>query len=887
MKEPTNKSKEALSPMMKQYWELKSEVPNMLLLFRLGDFYEVFYEDARKTASLLNLTLTSKGFPKDNPIPMAGIPYHSLDQYLPRLVNAGESVAICEQTTSPAESKGLVKREIVRIITPGTLTEDALLPTKENKPLLCIHIHKHQVGLAALTLSNGACTLTECTLEALEAQITRIAPAEIILADKLHHKKQLNLPPEIATTPIHDWYFDLKKAKKDLCEYYQVQHLEGFGIAHMDNALIATGALFQYIKQTQKTLPTHLQAPKADTPHDYLILDPITCQNLELSQSNSYNHQRTLFKQIDHCETGMGSRLLRHWIHHPLRQNATIRTRQIAIQQLVNDTNTRQSLQKLLHQLPDIERISSRISLAHIRPREFVALKHALARLPNIKTLLSDAFKSETQGIMPIVHSLETYPDLVDFLSRSILEEPATLIRDGGVIASGFDSTLDELNALSQNHGAYLRQLEESEKANTGISTLRVEYNRVHGFFIEVSKLSADKVPDHYQRKQTLKNVERYITPELKSLENKILSAQEQALARERTLYNDIIQYCQASVPALIQTAYQLAELDVYFSLAHHATRHQWCCPKLSEESHIIIEQGRHPVVEETIEQFTPNNCDLQSNQRTMIITGPNMGGKSTYMRQVALITLLARMGSFVPATSATIGIIDRIFTRIGAADDLAAGQSTFMMEMLQAAQILQYATPKSLVLMDEIGRGTSTTDGLSLAWAIAEALHTKNQSLTLFATHYFEMTRITEHFPYIQNQHVSAIQSKKGIVFLHALQAGPANQSYGIDVAQLAGIPKHVIYTARQKLIELAEQQQAQQLGLFNTPVISTPTTDISFHESQSLEEDAHEEFSVNDKYQALIQQLHNMDPDQLTPREALDALYELKSMLNTEDAQ
>jgi len=867
--------------MMQQYLRLKAEAGPLLLLYRMGDFYEMFYEDAERGAKLLGLTLTRRGSSNGAPIPMAGLPYHAAEGYLAKLVAQGESVAICEQIGDPATSKGPVERKIVRIVTPGTLTDDALLPAKSDRVLAAAFVPRKgyktpRAGIAWLNLASGEFRLSECAPEALDSELHRVDPAEIIMADDAD--QTLTLPCPLTRT--QPWHFEAEQAQATLLAHFKTQSLSGFDIDDLPVAICAAGALLRYAMRTQTQALSHIQTLQADRASQYVLMDPATRRNLELTRTLAGEESPTLFSILDNCCTPMGSRLLRRWLHHPLRSNDTVAMRQQAIGCLMTasaeGTETLhvrpllQSLREALNKLPDLERIATRIALLSVRPRELASLKDALAALPELQTSLTRAIKnlSPTHHLARLADALSPPEGLHEFLARAIAQEPAAMIRDGGVIANGFDAELDELRTISTDNGSFLLQLEARERERTGITTLRVEFNRVHGFFIEVSRAQADKVPDDYRRRQTLKNAERYITPELKSWEDKVLSAQDRSLAREKLLFDGILEHLAPLVPVLAKTASACAELDALVSLAHHAQHHDWVAPALDDKPIIEIEAGRHPVVERTIERFTPNSCSLSAQRAMLIITGPNMGGKSTYMRQVALIALLARVGSFVPAKTARIGPLDRIFTRIGAADDLAGGRSTFMMEMTEAAAILASSTPNSLVLMDEIGRGTSTYDGLSLAWAIAQRLLNHNHALTLFATHYFELTRLPNENPTAANVHLVAAESPAGIVFLHEVKDGPASRSYGIQVAQRAGIPAAVIRQATRELERLESLgAPTPQLGLFSAPD-PAETTDTQTNEDRA----------ASDNLQAAIAAL---DPDTMSPREALDALYQLKKLM------
>jgi len=898
------------TPMMQQYLRLKAEAGPLLLLYRMGDFYEMFYEDAERGAKLLGLTLTRRGSSNGVPIPMAGLPYHAAEQYLAKLVAQGVSVAICEQIGDPATSKGPVERKIVRIVTPGTLTDEALLPSKADRCVAAVFVPRkgnkaQRAGVAWLNLASGEFKLSECAAEALDSELHRIDPAELILADDA----QLDLTLHCAATKIPPWHFEAEQAQAHLLAHFKTESLSGFDVDDLPTALCAAGALLRYAGRTQAHALSHVQTLVADRASQYVLMDPATRRNLELTRTLSGEEAPTLFSILDNCCTPMGSRLLRRWLHHPLRDNAPVLERQQAIgrlmtasaqrSELLHATPLLQALRTELNKLPDLERIATRIALLSVRPRELASLRDALGALPAVQqqvlsamaplqasellaTADSTSQPSQSKTTTQREHRLETNSvprlqalaqaltppeSLQELLTHAIAVEPAALARDGGVIATGFDAELDELRAISTDNGAFLLELEARERARTGIATLRVEFNRVHGFFIEVSRAQSEKVPDDYRRRQTLKNAERYITPELKSWEDKVLSAQDRSLAREKWLFEQLLEQLTAHVKQLAQCAAACAELDALVSLAHHAQHHQWVAPTLLEHSAIEITLGRHPVVERAIERFTPNSCSLNAHRALLVITGPNMGGKSTYMRQVALIALLARVGSFVPAQSAAIGPLDRIFTRIGAADDLAGGRSTFMMEMIEAAAILASSSAQSLVLMDEIGRGTSTYDGLALAWSIAQRLVTHNRALTLFATHYFEITRMPSEQANTANVHLAAAESPSGIVFLHEVKDGPASRSYGIQVAQRAGIPQAVIRHATRELERLeAQGAPTPQLGLFG--------------EVADAEAQAAATAEINEAQEALQQALAALDPDTLSPREALEALYQLKKL-------
>lgn len=864
------------TPMMLQYLRLKADHPDTLLFYRMGDFYELFHDDAEKAARLLDITLTSRGQSGGVPIRMAGIPFHSVDQYLGRLVKLGESVAICEQIGDPATSKGPVERKVVRIVTPGTLTDAALLPDKTDSYLMAVHQQTtrrgvSKTGLAWLNLASGELRLMECDATQLSRELERIRPAELLFADGI------DLPAlTCARTRLPEWHFDEEAGTRRLREQIGVASLEPFGCAGLGAALGAAGALLNYAATTQGQSLRHVQGVTVERESEFVGLDTATRRNLELTETLRGGESPTLFSLLDTCSTTMGSRALRHWLHHPLRDPALPRARQQAIGVLI--AQDPEIVRATLRRLCDVERVTARLALLSARPRDLSSLRDTLRSLPGVQASVSAAHDSPL--LAQTIDELEVPAECLALLMRAVAEEPSTVIRDGGVIARGYDAELDELRDISENCGQFLIELETRERQRTGIANLRVEYNRVHGFYIEVTNGQADKVPDDYRRRQTLKNAERYITPELKAFEDKALSAQDRALAREKQLYEALLQALLPHIGSLQRVAGALARLDVLTTLAERARTLDWTQPERVSENVVDIAQGRHPVVEGQLAAesvaFIANDAQLNEARKLLLITGPNMGGKSTFMRQTALIVLLACVGAWVPARQARIGPIDRIFTRIGAADDLAGGRSTFMVEMTEAAGILHNATPSSLVLMDEIGRGTSTFDGLALAWAIARHLLSHNRSHTLFATHYFELTQLPQEFPQAANVHLSAVEHGDGIVFLHAVQDGPASQSYGLQVAQLAGVPQPVIRAARKHLAWL-EQQSADatptpQMDLFAAPATPPDDDDIEPGATAAPAEQA----AAREALKALI----DIDPDSLSPRDALEALYRLKAI-------
>ena len=847
------------TPMMQQYLRLKADHPDKLLFYRMGDFYELFYDDAERAAKLLDITLTSRGASAGVPIKMAGVPYHAVEQYLAKLVKLGESVAICEQIGDPATSKGPVERKVMRVVTPGTLTDAALLDDKRDNILLALHRVRDTLGIAWLSLASGRFAVLETAWGNLDAELERLRPAEILVPENL--EQTLNESGKVPLRRIPPWHFDFDAARRNLCAQFGTHDLSGFGAEQLTVAIGAANALLDYVKSTQGAAVAHLRALTVEQSSEWVRMDPATRRNLELTETLRGDPAPTLLSLLDHCATSMGSRLLRHAVHHPLTNRAVLRARHAAIGELLQ-TRQHERIHALLRTFVDVERITSRLSLKTARPRDLSGLRDTLKQLPAAQGIVAD---SASERVAAIARALTLRDDVAGTLIAAIKAEPSSVLREGGVIADGYDSELDELRGIQSNCGDFLLALEAREKARTGISTLKVEYNRVHGFYIEVSRAQSDNVPDDYRRRQTLKNAERYITPELKTFEDKALSAQDRALAREKLLYEKLLDDLAPNIPALQQTASALAELDLLATFAERAAALDWNAPEFCDDNSIEIEGGRHPVVQAQVDQYIPNDARLSPARQMLLITGPNMGGKSTYMRQVAIIVLLAHCGSFVPATRARIGPIDQIFTRIGAADDLAGGRSTFMVEMTEAAYILHHATPKSLVLMDEIGRGTSTYDGLALAGAIARHLVEKSRCYTLFATHYFELTALAVRFKEVANVHFDAVEHKDHIVFLHSVEEGPANQSYGLQVAQLAGVPSSVIRAARRNLLELEEKGSG-----------ANPQRDLfSGAAAPPAEPEQQQEHPI-------VGELRAVDPDALTPRDALDLLYQLRKKLD-----
>ncbi|MGE4416204.1 MAG: DNA mismatch repair protein MutS [Marinobacterium sp.] len=855
------------TPMMQQYLRIKAQHPDQLMFYRMGDFYELFYDDAKKAAQLLDISLTARGKSAGEPIPMAGIPYHSAEGYIARIVKAGESVVICEQVGDPATSKGPVKREVVRIVTPGTLSDEALLDEHQDNILMAISTQGEQFGLAMVDISSGRFSLFEIEgHNALQAELERLRPAELLYPDDSGLPQLLGKRPGSHGRP--PWEFEPDTARRLLCDQFNTRDLSGFGCDHLPLAISAAGCLLQYARNTQRSTLPHIRRIQVEQHDEAVILDAATRRNLELDLNLSGGRSNTLASVLDKCRTPMGSRLLRRWLHRPLRDRVTLEGRQDAIRWLIEPGRS-EDISEQLRLIGDMERILSRVALRSARPRDLERLRNALASLPDLQLLVQPA---DAPLIKQLASSIATFPQMTELLQRAVIDGPPVVIRDGGVIATGYDAELDELRGLSENAGDYLLQLEQRERARTDIATLKVGYNRVHGYYIEVTKAQAIDMPADYIRRQTLKNAERFITPELKEFEDKALSAKSKALAREKALYDELIETLAAELGPLQESASALAQLDVLNTLADRAAALEYQRPQLVEEPCIRIEGGRHPVVEAVLDTpFVANDLELHPERRMLIITGPNMGGKSTYMRQAALITLLAHIGSYVPAQAARIGIVDRIFTRMGSSDDLAGGRSTFMVEMTETANILHNATERSLVLMDEVGRGTSTFDGLSLAWSCAEYLAREVNAFTLFATHYFELTALPEQATGVDNVHLTAVEHNDHIVFMHEVQQGPASQSYGLQVAQLAGIPAQVIRQARDKLVLLEQDSRSSACQPARNP--EPPAT--------SQNGPVQNDLFVTAAPSAAELQLRELQPDELTPRQALEALYNLKQLL------
>ncbi|WP_226052624.1 DNA mismatch repair protein MutS [Dickeya chrysanthemi] len=842
------------TPMMQQYLKLKAQHPDILLFYRMGDFYELFYDDARRASQLLDISLTKRGASAGEPIPMAGVPHHAVENYLARLVQLGESVAICEQIGDPATSKGPVERKVVRIVTPGTISDEALLQEKQDNLLAAIWQENRGFGYATLDISSGRFRLVEpVDRDTMAAELQRTNPAELLYPETFEAMPLIEHRHGLRRRPL--WEFELDTARQQLNLQFGTRDLTGFGVEQARLGLRAAGCLLQYAKDTQRTSLPHIRGITMERQQDGIIMDAATRRNLELTQNLSGGVDNTLACVLDCTVTAMGSRMLKRWLHAPIRDTQALLQRQQAIGAL---QDTAAELQPFLRQVGDLERILARLALRSARPRDLARMRHAFQQLPDIHALLETV---NAEAVQQLRAHVGHFDELRDLLERAVVETPPVLVRDGGVIAGGYNDELDEWRMLADGASDYLEKLEIRERDRLGIDTLKVGFNGVHGYYIQVSRGQSHMVPMNYVRRQTLKNAERYIIPELKEYEDKVLTSKGKALALEKALYEELFDLLLPHLAELQQSAGALAELDVLSNLAERADTLNYVCPTLSDKPGIKITGGRHPVVEQVLsEPFIANPLSLSPQRRLLIITGPNMGGKSTYMRQAALIVLMAHIGSYVPAEQAVIGPVDRIFTRVGAADDLASGRSTFMVEMTETANILHNATEHSLVLMDEIGRGTSTYDGLSLAWACAEALANNIKAMTLFATHYFELTNLPEKMEGVINIHLDALEHGDTIAFMHSVQEGAASKSYGLAVAALAGVPKEVIKRARQKLRELeslaghasASHVDGSQLALL-APVEPSPA----------------------------MEALESIDPDTLTPRQALDWLYKLKGML------
>ncbi|HDI3253161.1 TPA: DNA mismatch repair protein MutS [Vibrio cholerae] len=847
------------TPMMQQYLRLKAENPDILLFYRMGDFYELFYDDAKRASELLDISLTKRGASAGEPIPMAGVPFHAVEGYLAKLVQMGESVAICEQIGDPATSKGPVERKVVRIVTPGTVTDEALLSERVDNLIAAIYHHNGRFGYATMDITSGRFQLSEPqTEEEMAAELQRTSPRELLFPEDFSPVHLMASRQGNRRRPI--WEFELDTAKQQLNQQFGTRDLVGFGVEQAKLGLCAAGCLIQYVKDTQRTALPHIRSLTWDRQDQSVILDAATRRNLELTHNLAGGTDNTLAEVLDHCATPMGSRMLKRWIHQPMRDNATLNQRLDAITEL-KETALYGELHPVLKQIGDIERILARLALRSARPRDLARLRHAMQQLPELHSVMSELKQPHLTELR--THA-EPMNELCDLLERAIKENPPVVIRDGSVIADGYSAELDEWRDLANGATEFLERLEAEERDRHGIDTLKVGYNNVHGFYIQVSRGQSHLVPPHYVRRQTLKNAERYIIEELKQHEDKVLNSKSRALALEKQLWEELFDLLLPHLEQLQQLAASVAQLDVLQNLAERAENLEYCRPTLVQEAGIHIQGGRHPVVERVMnEPFIANPIELNPQRRMLIITGPNMGGKSTYMRQIALIALMAHIGSYVPAESASIGPLDRIFTRIGASDDLASGRSTFMVEMTETANILHNATRNSLVLMDEIGRGTSTYDGLSLAWASAEWLAKEIGAMTLFATHYFELTELPNVLPHLANVHLDAVEHGDGIAFMHAVQEGAASKSYGLAVAGLAGVPKPVIKNARAKL------QQLEQLSSQPAETRKPSRVDIA------------NQLSLIPEPSAVEQALAGVDPDQLTPRQALDMLYQLKKLL------
>ena len=845
------------TPMMRQYLAIKAEHPDELVFYRMGDFYELFYDDARRAAQLLDITLTARGQSGGQPIPMAGIPFHSADGYLARLLRLGVSVAVCEQIGDPAASKGPVERKVVRIVTPGTVSDESLLDERRDNLLVALHADRAVFGIASLDIASGRFAVSQVdSEEALLAELQRLRPVEI-LYNELSIADSLVAPwPGKRRRP--PWEFETDSAHHVLNAQFGSRDLQGFGCDHLPVAVQAAGCLMSYVQETQRTALPHIRALAVESRDECLSMDAATRRNLELDSNLGGGSEHTLLAVMDRTRTPMGGRLLRRWLNRPLRDRAALLERQQAVASLLDEQRFA-GLQDTLHGMGDMERILARVALRSARPRDLERLRLSIAALPALRQALQG---NPSPRVAALAAAAGEFPALDELLARAIVDNPPMVVRDGGVIRRGYDAELDELLDLSSNAGDFLLQLESRERARTGIATLKVGYNRVHGYFIEISRAQAAQAPVEYVRRQTLKNAERYITPELKVFEDKALSARSRALAREKALYDALLETLNQQLAPLQASAQAVAELDLLVNLAERAERLRLTAPVFVDEPGLTISEGRHPVVEQVLDDpFIPNDLLFHDQRRMLIVTGPNMGGKSTYMRQTALIVILAQIGSFVPAGAVSMGLFDQIFTRIGSADDLAGGRSTFMVEMTETANILHNATAHSLVLMDEIGRGTSTFDGLSLAWACARHLARQVRAFTLFATHYFELTALADELPTVSNVHLDATEHHDNIVFLHSIQEGPASRSFGIQVAKLAGIPAPVLAAARRRL-------QALEAGRAQPAAAAAPPLQPDLFAQQP---------------HPVVEALAQLDVDAMTPRQAIALLYALREQIKS----
>ena len=878
-------SLEQHTPMMQQYLRIKAEHPNEMVFYRMGDFYELFFDDAKKAAQLMDITLTARGKSGGKPIPMAGVPYHAVEGYLARLVKQGVSVALCEQVGDPATSKGPVERKVMRIVTPGTISDEALLEERRDNLLAAVSCQGEFFGIATLDIGSGRLQVQEVIgTEGLLGELQRLSPAELLISEEFPYFEHIEHRSGVRRRP--PWEYDTESAQRQLTSQFGTHDLSGFGCEDLHVAIQAAGCLLQYAKETQRTDLPHIRGIAVENRDHSVIMDAATRRNLEIDNNLTGGIENTLLSVMDNTNTAMGGRLLQRWLNRPLRSMDTLVARQQAIAEL-RDNYRYEVLAESLSQVGDMERILGRIALRSARPRDLTRLRDSLAVLPQLQTELRD---SGAPQLRQLSEEAGEFPQLVELLQRAVIDNPPVVIRDGGVIAAGYDEQLDELRNISSNAGDYLVQLELRERERTGINTLKVGYNRVHGYYIEITKANSEQAPAEYIRRQTLKNAERFITPELKEFEDKALSAKSRALSREKALYEALIETLNEQLGALQVCAAAVSELDVLANLAERADNLNMTEPQLTEQPGLTIRAGRHPVVEQVLDgPFVANDLNFHQDRRMLIVTGPNMGGKSTYMRQAALITLLAHIGCPVPAQSAAIGLVDRIFTRIGSSDDLAGGRSTFMVEMTETANILHNATDRSLVLMDEIGRGTSTFDGLSLAWACAIHLAEQVRAFTLFATHYFELTALPEKMPTVANVHLDATEYNDSIVFLHAIQEGPASQSYGIQVAKLAGLPNSVLELARKELAIL--EANSHQVPTANSTLAANSLLANSLLPNSLLEntpepakaplQPAQAELFADHSGKKLRQAIAAIDPNNLTPRQALDELYQLQELL------
>ncbi len=886
-KKTTSKITDSLTPMMQQYLELKEKYHDTFLFYRMGDFYEMFFEDAELASRILGITLTSRDKQAENPIPMCGVPYHAADGYISKLLEAGYKVAICEQVEDPRKAKGLVKREVVRVLTPGLVTNEENLDAKNSNYLAAITANKkkNSFGLSYLDITTAEFKVTELTSsDELIDEIARISPRELLIPETLSEwfDRESGKIIKCYINYINEEYFDYTSCYERLKEHFQVRSLAGFGCDEMESGIRAAGALLAYLSENHQDNNTHLNNLVTYFRNDYMILDEITLKNLEIFYSPAFQGSKgTLLEIIDKTMTAMGGRLLRDWLRFPLQDIELIKERYSMIEGLLKEDFLRSSIREKLEQVLDIERLNSKIAMAIATPRDLSALRESFRQLPSLREITESL--PQCSLLERVLEDFDPLEDLTELLDRALVDDPPISVNDGAVIRKGYDEELDTVRGIAWDAKSWLTEYEAKERESTGIPNLRVRYNKVFGYFIEVSRSNLDLVPDHYVRKQTLVNAERFITEELKNYETAIFDSEEKRIELEQQLFEKLRTQISSHDTRIKKVARAIATLDVLAGFAETAARNDYCKPEITTEDSISLRDARHPVVEKYIstESFVPNDVELNcKDNQVLIITGPNMAGKSTIIRQVALIVLMAHAGSFVPCSSASVGLVDRIFTRVGAMDDLARGRSTFMVEMEETANILRHATPRSLVILDEIGRGTSTFDGLSIAWAVAEYLHNLDGKgvKTLFATHYHEMTQLSERCPRVKNMNVLVKEWKNEIIFLRKLVPGGGNRSYGIQVARLAGLPEEVLQRA-EKILHNLERERKE---------VSPVTADHRIRRKKGRRKKplAFQIPLFDNRYiNEIKREIVELDLDTLTPIEALNFLYELQKRIKKEE--